>query len=220
MIKIKTSLTDWLVRSLNRIVTWLERKDGSTDMQSKFVDLAPTDEADKGGVYTEAILFATNNAKVSNIALTGPYGSGKSSIIQSFLKKYRRPVLQISLASFVPEAGSGEDKVSRQEIERSILQQILYGADANKLPLSRFKRIQSPGVWSLFKSLYIMLGTLALLYVFHQREDITSGKFFIPFELSNWFHLGIFLFAAIFLWTMLHHFYVASFGLSLKSILI
>ncbi|MFB2814169.1 ATP-binding protein [Shewanella xiamenensis] len=218
MIKIKTSLTDWLVRSLNRIVTWLERKDGSTDMQSKFVDLAPTDEADKGGVYTEAILFATNNAKVSNIALTGPYGSGKSSIIQSFLKKYRRPVLQISLASFVPEAGSGEDKVSRQEIERSILQQILYGADANKLPLSRFKRIQSPGVWSLFKSLYIMLGTLALLYVFHQREDITSGKFFIPFELSNWFHLGIFLFAAIFLWTMLHHFYVASFGLSLKSI--
>jgi hypothetical protein len=218
MIKIKTSLTDWLVRSLNRIVTWLERKDGSTDMQSKFVDLAPTDEADKTGVYSEAILYATNNAKVSNIALTGPYGSGKSSIIQSFLKKYGRPALHISLASFVPEAGSGGDNVSRQEIERSILQQILYGADANKLPLSRFKRIQSPGVWSIFKSLYIMLGVLAFWYVSSQREDIISGKFFVPFEPSNWFHLGVFLLAATFLWATLHHFYVASFGLSLKSI--
>jgi GTPase SAR1 family protein len=82
----------------------LESKDRSADIQSKFVDLAPTDKTDKTGVYSEAILFATNNAKVSNIALTGPHGSGKSSIIQSFLKKYRRPALHISLAAFVPEA--------------------------------------------------------------------------------------------------------------------
>ncbi|MBO1897603.1 ATP-binding protein [Shewanella sp. BF02_Schw] len=218
MIKIITFCRHLLSSWLSYIVSWLESFDHSDIEQSKFVDLAPTDEADKAGVYTEAILFATNNAKVSNIALTGPYGSGKSSIIQSFLKMYRRPVLQISLASFVPEADSGGDKVSRQEIERSILQQILYGADANKLPLSRFKRIQSPGVWSFLKSLYIMLGILALWYVFRQREDIISGKFLVPFEPSNWFHLGIFLLAATFLWATLHHFYVASFGLSLKSI--
>lgn len=218
MIKIITSLTRGLANSLNCIVSWLEGKDRSTDMQSKFVDLAPTDEADKAGVYSEAILFATNNAKVSNIALTGPYGSGKSSIIQSFLKKYRRPALHISLAAFAPEADSGSEKVSRQEIERSILQQMLYGADANKLPLSRFKRIQSPGVWSIFKSLYIMLGILALWYVFHQREDIIRGTFFDPLSLSNYFNLGVFVLAATFLWVTLHHFYVASFGLSLKSI--
>ncbi|WP_156940919.1 hypothetical protein [Halomonas halodenitrificans] len=45
----------------------MESKDRSADMQSKFVDLAPTDEADKDGRYSEAILFATNNPKVSNI---------------------------------------------------------------------------------------------------------------------------------------------------------
>ncbi|ABA89665.1 hypothetical protein Pcar_2426 [Syntrophotalea carbinolica DSM 2380] len=218
MIKTITSLTRWLANSIYSIVSWLESKDRSANMQSKFVDLAPTDEADKVGVYSEAILFATNNAKVSNIALTGPYGSGKSSIIQSFLKKYKRRALHISLAAFVPEADSGGEKVSRQEIERSILQQMLYGADANKLPLSRFKRIQSPGVWSIFKSLYIMLGILALWYVFHQREDIISGPFFVPLSLTNWLNLGSFVLAATFLWVTLHHFYVASFGLSLKSI--
>jgi hypothetical protein len=218
MIKTITSLTRRLIKSLNSIVSWLESKDHSVDMQSKFVDLAPTDDADKAGIYSEAILFATNNAKVFNIALTGPYGSGKSSIIQSFLKKYQRPALHISLAAFVPEADTGNEKASRQEIEGSILQQMLYGADANKLPLSRFKRIQSPGVWSIFKSLYIMLGILALWYVFHKREDIISGNFFLPHSLSNWPKLGIFVLAATFLWVILHHVYVASFGLSLKSI--
>lgn len=218
MIKTISSLTRWLANNLNSIVSWLESKDRTADRQSKFVGLAPTDDADKAGVYSEAILFATNNAKISNIAITGPYGSGKSSIIQTFLKKYRRPALHISLAAFVPEADSGDDKVSRQEIERSILQQMLYGADANKLPLSRFKRIQSPGVGSIFKSLYITLGVLALWYVFHQREEIISGTFFIPLALRNWFNLGIFGVAVTFLWVTLHHFYVASFGLSLKSI--
>jgi len=154
----KSGLAKWLAKILYKIAAWLERTCRPADMKSKFVDLAPTDEADKAGVYSEAILFATNNAKVSNIALTGPYGSGKSSIIQSFLKKYQRPALQISLASFVPDADSEGEEVNRQEIERSILQQMLYGADANKLPLSRFKRIQSPGVGSIFKSLFIMLG--------------------------------------------------------------
>lgn len=218
MIKTIISLTRGLANSLDSILSWLERKDGSAGTQAKFVDLAPTDKADKDGIYSEAILFATKNKKVSNIALTGPYGSGKSSIVQSFLKKYRRPALHISLAAFVPEAGSSGEKVSRQEIERSILQQMLYGADANKLPLSRFKRIQSPSVWSIFKSFYITLGILALWYVFGQRADIMNGTFFIPIALSNGFNLGICAFAVIFLWMALHHFYVASFGLSLKSI--
>ena len=99
MKKTIASPTRWFINSLNSITSWLESKDSSDDMQSKFVDLAPTDEADEAGVYSEAILFATKNDKVSNIALTGPYGSGKSSIIKSFLKKYQRPALHISLAA-------------------------------------------------------------------------------------------------------------------------
>jgi hypothetical protein len=61
MKKTITSLVSWLAKSLSSIAALLESKDCSVDMQSKFVDLAPTDEADKTGVYSEAILFATNN---------------------------------------------------------------------------------------------------------------------------------------------------------------
>lgn len=218
MIKTIISLTRRFANRLDSVVSWLESKDRSVNTPSKFVDLAPTDEADKTGIYSEAILFATNNSKISNIALTGPYGSGKSSIIQTFLRNYRRPALHISLASFVPETDSEGGKVSRQEIERSILQQMLYGADANRLPLSRFKRIQSPSAFAIFKSLFIMLGVFSLWYVIRQREYIISGTYFTPFEFSNGINLAVFTVAVVFFWAMLHHFYVASFGLSLKSI--
>lgn len=95
---------------------------------------------------------------------------------------------------------------------------MLYGADANNLPLSRFKRIQSPGIGARFKSLYIMFGVVALSYVFLKLEDIFSGYYSLSFTASNWFNLLTVFFATTFLWATLHHFYVASFGLSLKSI--
>lgn len=212
------ALTNSLAGQLNGMAAFLESVGRPAATQSKFVNLAPTDQADKHGVYSDALLFATTDPKVSNIALTGPYGSGKSSIIQSFLKRYRRPTLHISLAAFLPEADTTGGKVSRQEIERSILQQMLYGANANKLPLSRFKRIQSPGVFSIFKSLYIMLGLLAIWFAFLKREEIASGSFFTPLAFSNWPNFGILAFASLFLWGALHHLYVVSFGVSLKSI--
>ncbi|REG53278.1 hypothetical protein ATH84_100619 [Paracoccus versutus] len=108
--------------------------------------------------------------------------------------------------------------MTKQEIERSILQQLLYGADADKLPLSRFKRIQSPGFWSIFRSLYIVTGLLALWHVFHKRAVIFDGSYFKPFDLTNWLDISVAAFALIFLWSAIHHFYVASFGVSLKSI--
>jgi hypothetical protein len=132
-----------------------------------------------------------------NIALTGPYGSGKSSIIKSFLKGYKRPVLQISLAAFLPEAppeaGSFNGKVSRQEIERSILQQMLYGADSKRLPLSRFKRIQSPGRWSMLASLFMIIGVIACWHLFQKRDAIMTGAYFRPFDMTNWFNLPLIL---------------------------
>lgn len=207
----------WISDKLSKLAEVLYRISASRKGPAKFVDLAPTDKADQGGVYAAALAFATESPDVSNIALTGPYGSGKSSIIRSFLKSYPRKALHISLAAFLPEAGDEKRTVTRQEIERSILQQLLYGADADKLPLSRFKRIQSPGFWSIFRSLYILSGILAVWHAFENRNAIFDGTYFKPFGLTNWVDIAIAAFALIFLWSAIHHFYVASFGLSLKG---
>lgn len=213
-----TLLLRWVSVQLGRAATFLDNLTNPTRAGSKFIDLAPTDEADKEGVYAEALNYATSNERVFNIALTGPYGSGKSSIIKSFLKRYPRPALNISLAAFVPGQDTASKEVHRQEVERSILQQMLYGADANRLPLSRFKRIRSPGFWSIFKTLFILIGVAATAYVFLNRQAVIGGAFLSPLEASNWLHLGSIVLVGLFLWMTIHHFYVASFGLSLKSI--
>ena len=212
------SVLRWTSAQLGRAATLLDELTHPASPKSKFIDLAPTDEADKEGVYAEALKYATSNERVFNIALTGPYGSGKSSIIKSFLKRYPRPALNISLAAFVPGGDAASKTVHRQEIERSILQQMLYGADANRLPLSRFKRIRSPGFWSIFKTLFILISIAAMAYAFLNREAVVAGTFLSPLALSNWLHLGSIALVGLFLWVTIHHFYVASFGLSLKSI--
>lgn len=182
------------------------------------MDLAPTADAENAEIYFAALDYATNNENVLNIALTGPYGSGKSSVIKSFLAKYKRKSLQLSLAAFVPDAGIEGRILSKQEIERSILQQILYGVEADKLPFSRFKRIQIPRRRSMAISFFIAVSLACVWYVFSKQLDILSGEFFKPQELSNWFNYICFGILIIFTWNIINYIYKASFGFSLKSI--
>lgn len=184
---------------------------------ARFVDLAPTASADNAGIYFEALDYATNNHEVLNIALTGPYGSGKSSVIKSFLTQYSGFPLQLSLASFLPDSKE-PGKVSKQEIERSILQQILYGVDANKLPFSRFKRIRAPKRTAIVTSLLITLGLGCTWYLFTKQDQLISGAFLDPFALSNWFNYLCVLAVSVFAWKIVHSIYTNSLGLSLKSV--
>lgn len=245
MFDYRTKLAGWLTGAANYIV----RKPEDTGEGALLIDLAPNEEADPTGVYSAALTRATSSDRVMNIALTGPYGSGKSSIIRTFLKGYGRPYLQISLAAFLPEAQPVADAengkkegaqpeptasksatlssngakpnggtVGKQEIERSILQQMLYGADARRLPLSRFKRIEAPGPWSVLASLLMIMGAIACWHLFRHSDAVMSGAYFRPFAIANWFNLLAFVIAGGFVWRLAHHLYVASFGISLKSI--
>ena len=184
----------------------------------KFVNLAPTANADSAEIYFEALDYATNDDEVLNIALTGPYGSGKSSVIRSYLARYPRAPLQLSLASFLPDGKEPGRRVDKQEIERSILQQILYGVEADKLPFSRFKRIQTPKRLSIVTSLFITVGLACAWYLFSKQADVVSGKLFDPFQPSNWFAYLSAVVVVAFAWKVIHSVYTTSFGLSLKSI--
>lgn len=50
----------------------------------------------------DAFRFALEKKEIKNIAITGPYSSGKSSLIQSYFDKYidKKDYLNISLATF------------------------------------------------------------------------------------------------------------------------
>ena len=104
----------------------------------------------------EVLESALKNKDIRNIALTGPYGSGKSSIIQTLMENYSGfHYLPISLATLQADEeggeksntiGNDEDRDKRLEslnrkIEYSILQQLIYREKAETVPNSRFRRI-------------------------------------------------------------------------------
>ncbi|WP_415294123.1 P-loop NTPase fold protein, partial [Clostridium perfringens] len=51
--------------------------------------LSPNEDIPKDDIYIESLLKAIKHKKALNIALSGPYGAGKSSIIESFKKHYK-----------------------------------------------------------------------------------------------------------------------------------
>lgn len=188
-------------------------KGGVDDSErSSFTDLAPSDKADKDGTYSKAITFALENSRVKNIALTGPYGSGKSSIIRTYEKnnkKYR--FMNVSLASF-KEDDNGNVDISL--IERSILQQMLYGADANKLPYSRFKRITTPR-HPIIKSLAFVFWIIVILYFYLHRNQLHEFEY----NTLSWY---VWCFAFAYTLSIpaliISDIYKATFGISIKKV--
>ncbi|MEJ5280494.1 hypothetical protein WH299_14590 [Pseudomonas sp. MYb541] len=101
-------------------------------------------EGSQADRYESVFLHALQNEQVRNIALTGGYGAGKSSVIRTFFDRHPayKHVL-ISLATFTKEspAGCETDPDLMSRIEETIVQQLLYAVPAKKLPKTRLKRI-------------------------------------------------------------------------------
>src|SRR5688500_784158 len=114
-----------------------------------FTSLSPIADVSDGDFkeYGEALSWALNNREtydIKNIAVTGPYGSGKSSIIKTFQKKNDNKSLKflnISLATFKEDKPENEEDLLRL-VELSILQQIFYHEEDHNIPDSRFKKIK------------------------------------------------------------------------------
>lgn len=105
----------------------------------------------------EVLEHAVKYKDIRNVAITGPFGSGKSSIIQTLMEEHEEfQYLPISLATLQADKEgeiindndtiSDEEKEKRTEIlnckiEYSILQQLIYKEESKKVPNSRFRRI-------------------------------------------------------------------------------
>jgi len=193
--------------------------DKTTDQEAKsnsdniigYIALTPIDCADEKNNYFRALKFSIDNEQICNIAITGPYGSGKTSIIKSFEKYYKYKFLSISLASFKEET---ENQIPDNLIERSILQQMLYGADASKLPYSRFKRIIVPDK-SLIKSALFALWALAIWYIY------LNGSEFLNLNIFNTLYIIqilIFSYALAFPIVLISDIHKLSFGISFRKL--
>lgn len=149
---------------------------------SEYQDLTPIDHIENGEEYIAALNWAFHNKKIKNIALTGPYGAGKSSIIETFLaedekaaqkkcclkrllpknKAIRKSALKISMATFEkgnPPQGDEKGKISvgADEVEQGILKQLFYKVEPSKIPQSRYRKLHEIRLATVFRNIVIGL---------------------------------------------------------------
>ena len=189
----------------------------------EYRDLAPIDNIENGDKYIEALNWAFQNKKVKNIALTGPYGAGKSSVIETFLsqadekKKKRLPFredttrkksLKISMATFFKgkasdNGESGEKiEVDADEVEKGILKQLFYKVEPRKIPQSRYRKIHEikicPALVHIFVAL-ILITFLSAIFVSEKYDAFVQAiNNFLPIENPSksitYFFIGILFF--------------------------
>ena len=160
----------------------------------------------------EVLSHALENEDIRNIALTGPYGSGKSSIIQTLMEEHKEfHYLPISLATLQADEGREapnnavkDIEALNRKIEYSILQQIIYKEKASTVPNSRFNRIvHIEKEYLRFYSICGVLFILAFISVFFPNliED-----FFYFSHLVKYKALIVFFASLYLLWALYHIF--------------
>ncbi|WP_335986951.1 YobI family P-loop NTPase [Glycomyces sp. MUSA5-2] len=153
-------------------------------------------EADHG-LYTDAITVKLQEKAVRNIALTGSYGTGKSSVLDQVAADYKgKKAIQISFASLGiakahPAPGvepSPADTITNL-IQKEIVKQLLYREDPVRLPGSRYRRISGLRPW---REVGIALALGLPLFLLFALAGWTDKLFaFAQPDLGRWDHLFV-----------------------------
>lgn len=148
-----------------------------------FERLTPIDNMDLD-VYEEAIDYVFNNPDVKNVAISGAYSAGKSSVLASYKKRHNDlRFLHISLAHFKSPDQEDETEVKESVLEGKILNQLIHQIPSDKIPQTHFrvKKGISP-VSIIIKT----LETIALLTAIIYFMFFDSWKSYVSVLPDNW----------------------------------
>lgn len=137
----------------------------------KFQKLTPVRDVDLN-IYEDAINFIFNNDDVKNVAISGAYGAGKSSVLESYKLKYKKKrFLHISLAHFRAPNENDEVKKDNENVEfekteskakntpplemlleGKIINQLMHQIPAENIPQTNFKIKKKVGIKNMILS--------------------------------------------------------------------
>ena len=138
-------------------------------------------------VYEEALDYVFESDDIRNVAISGAYGAGKSSVLASYKKKHPdKKYIHISLAHFNSEKKDDLDEngVSESVLEGKILNQLIHQISSDNIPQTNFKVKQNIKPCRIIKSALLCLAMLlcvGFLCFFDQ------WKGFVELFSTDWF---------------------------------
>ena len=133
---------------------------------------------DTSHLAVDDLKFALEQSNSRNIAITGHYGSGKSSVANTCIDEMgiANEVLRISMSTF--SLPSENEDQNSNEIEYKIVQHLLYKCDKNKIPCSGFKRVHEPVVKNYEQYIVCILVALACFVIAFEPSILRIDSFY------------------------------------------
>lgn len=125
--------------------------------------LASRYKPEQHATYLRHLEEVVKEPKNLNIALTGRYGAGKSSVLDEFESKNKTTRLRLAIATLAPDS---EGVTLTNRIQKELVKQLLYRAAPRKFPFSRFNRIVPLSRKRAFFEATIATGVVGAILVF------------------------------------------------------
>lgn len=143
-----------------------------------FQKLTPIHDA-KLGIYENALDFVFKNDDIKNVAVSGAYSAGKSSVLETYKKKHDDiKFLHISLAHFKASDEKEDTKVKESVLEGKILNQLIHKIDSDKIPQTNFRvkrKINNKSVvWTVILTMLAFVMALHLFMFAHWQTFVES----------------------------------------------
>ncbi|WP_099872229.1 YobI family P-loop NTPase [Streptococcus suis] len=171
----------------------------------KFNKLTPLSNVNIDPSHDAAMKYALEDKGIKNVAISGNYGSGKSSFIETYKSKNSNfKPLHISLAHFsslnhLENGSNAQLEIFQGQIENSdsleqiniiegkIINQLLHQIDAKYIPMTIFKSKKNPVSFEVVKlSVVILLFLLPTLFLWNYTQLAILVREGFP----NFPHLG------------------------------
>lgn len=158
-------------------------------------------------------LYQSEDLKeIKNIALMGPYGSGKSTILNALKDANPRKYINVSMMEFSDEVernnkGTQNNKEEKiRKVEQSIIQQLIYQVSQKMIPYSKIKKEYPSEKSSKFRICLLasFIVVMILFLIFRGWNHI------IPFNIKSfgtWVAFVALLFIAISRFCLLNSFF-------------
>jgi hypothetical protein len=137
-----------------------------------FQTLAPeVVDIDEKDIYMKALDYAIKRDEIKNIAITGIFGAGKSTIWNSYVKKRDlKDIISITLGEYYDEKNMDNKSFDSERTEKQLINQLLSQIKSNKIPLSKYKFKNNRSIFEILIQILMATVLICLIIIWLNKE--------------------------------------------------